>query len=52
VIGFCLSGAGPSIVAFADGATGPAERILKQAYRRERIACTVRRVKVHSEGVA
>ncbi len=47
VIGFCLSGAGPSIAAFTDGPTTAAERILKQAYRRERIACTVRTVRVH-----
>jgi homoserine kinase len=48
VIGFCLSGAGPSIAAFTNGPTAAAERILKQAYRRERIACTVRTVRVHS----
>jgi homoserine kinase len=48
VIGFCLSGAGPSIAAFTNGPTAVAERILKQAYRRERIACTVRTVRVHS----
>jgi homoserine kinase len=47
VIGFCLSGAGPSIAAFTNGPTAAAERILKQAYRRERIACTVRTVRVH-----
>lgn len=48
VIGFCLSGAGPSVVAFTTGATAAAERILKQTYRRERIACVVRTVQVHS----
>lgn len=47
VIGFCLSGAGPSIAAFTNGPTAAAERILTQAYRRERIACTVRTVQVH-----
>ncbi len=47
VIGFCLSGAGPTIAAFTDGPTAAAERILKQAYRQERIACTVRTVQVH-----
>ncbi len=52
VIGFCLSGAGPSIVAFTKGPTAAAERILKQAYRRERIACRVRTVRVHPEGEA
>jgi homoserine kinase len=48
VIGFCLSGAGPSVAAFTAGPTAAADRILKQAYRRERIACTVRTVQVHS----
>ena len=47
VIGFCLSGAGPSVAAFTKGATVAAEQILKQAYRRERIACVVRTVQVH-----
>jgi homoserine kinase len=47
VIGFCLSGAGPTIAAFTDGPTATAERILKQAYRQERMACTVRTVQVH-----
>jgi homoserine kinase len=51
VIGFCLSGAGPTIAAFAGGSTRAAERILTQAYRRERIACTVRSVRVHGPGV-
>ena len=52
VIGFCLSGAGPSIAAFTTGRTAAAERILKDTYRRERLACTVRTVKVHREGDA
>jgi len=52
VIGFCLSGAGPSIAAFTTGRTGAAEKALKDAYRSERIACTVRRVSVHREGDA
>ena len=47
VIGFCLSGAGPSIAAFTNGPTAAAERILKQAYRQERVACTIRALKVH-----
>lgn len=52
VIGFCLSGAGPSIAAFTTGRTAAAERILRAAYRKERIACTVRTVNVHREGDA
>ena len=52
VIGFCLSGAGPSIAAFTAGTTAAAEKVLRDAYRRERIACTVRTVRVHREGDA
>ncbi len=52
VIGFCLSGAGPSIAAFTTGKTDAAERLLRAAYRKDRIACTVRTLKVHREGDA
>jgi len=52
VIGFCLSGAGPSIAAFTAGKTAVAEQILRDAYRKERIACRVRTVKVHRKGDA
>ena len=52
VIGFCLSGAGPSIAAFTTGKTDTAEAILRDVFRRERLACTVRTVKVHREGDA
>lgn len=52
VIGFCLSGAGPSIAAFTNGPTAAAEKLLTQAYRRERIAATVRTVHVHRKGDA
>ena len=52
VIGFCLSGAGPSIAAFTTGQTAAAEKVLRDAYRRERITCTVRTVRVHREGDA
>jgi homoserine kinase len=52
VIGFCLSGAGPSIAAFTNGKTAAAEKVLRDAYRRERVACTVRTVSVHREGDA
>jgi len=52
VIGFCLSGAGPSIAAFTTGKTAAAEKVLRDAYRKERIACTVRTVRVHREGDA
>jgi homoserine kinase len=52
VIGFCLSGAGPSIAAFTTGSTAAAERMLRDAYRKERIAGTVRTVRVHRKGHA
>jgi homoserine kinase len=52
VIGFCLSGAGPSIAAFTTGSTAVAERLLRAAYRQERISCTVRTVRVHRKGHA
>ena len=52
VIGFCLSGAGPSIAAITAGQTRTVEGILRDAYRKERIACTVRSVSVHQEGDA
>jgi homoserine kinase len=52
VIGFCLSGAGPSIAAFTPGRTTVAERMLRDAYRKEGIACTVRAVRVHRKGHA
>jgi len=52
VIGFCLSGAGPSIAAFTTGRTAAAEAMLREAYRKERIACTVRTVRVHRRGHA
>ena len=52
VIGFCLSGAGPSIAAFTTGRTTVAERMLRDAYRKEGIACTVRAVRVHRKGHA
>jgi len=52
VIGFCLSGAGPSIAAFTTGRTATAEAMLRDAYRKERIGCTVRTVRVHRRGHA
>jgi homoserine kinase len=52
VIGTCLSGAGPSIAVFSKGSSTAAERLVREAYARERIPCTVRRLKVHREGDA
>ena len=48
VIGFCLSGAGPSIAAFTTGPTAAVEEIFRDVYRKERIACTVRAVRVQA----
>jgi homoserine kinase len=47
LIGVCLSGAGPSIAAFTTGRTTAVKEIFADAYRKERIACTVRTMRVH-----
>ncbi len=52
VIGICLSGAGPSVAAFASGNAAGVEKLIAQVYAKERIPCTVRIVKVHREGDA
>jgi homoserine kinase len=52
VIGVCLSGAGPSVAAFASGNAAVVEKLVAQVYAKERIPCTVRTVKVHREGDA
>jgi homoserine kinase len=50
VLGVCLSGAGPSVVAFARRNVGAVERLMARAYAREKIACTVRTLEVHQKG--
>ena len=50
VIGVCLSGAGPTVAVFASGNAPKVESMLRDAYAKERVACTVRTVKVHREG--
>jgi homoserine kinase len=52
VIGVCLSGAGPTVAVFASGNVRRVESMLRDVYARERVACTVRTVKVHREGDA
>jgi homoserine kinase len=52
VIGVCLSGAGPSIAAFASRNARAVETLLREAYAKERVRCTVRTVTVHREGDA
>jgi homoserine kinase len=52
VIGVCLSGAGPSVAVFASRNAGRVETMLREAYAKERVRCTVRTVSVHREGDA
>jgi homoserine kinase len=52
VIGVCLSGAGPTIAAFASANAPAVETLLRAAYAREQVPCMVRTVKVHREGDA
>ncbi len=52
VIGTCLSGAGPTVAVFASGNARAVEALVRRAYARQRIPCTVRTVKVHRKGDA
>ncbi|MEP6914412.1 MAG: homoserine kinase [Acidobacteriota bacterium] len=52
VIGVCLSGAGPSVAVFAARHAAGVEKMLSQAYAKERVRCTLRTVTVHREGDA
>jgi homoserine kinase len=47
LLGVCLSGAGPSIVAFADDGAPDVVALLEDMYARLRVPCTVRRVAAH-----
>jgi homoserine kinase len=47
ILGVCLSGAGPSVVAFARRNHAGVERALADLYSREGIRCTVRTRRVH-----
>jgi homoserine kinase len=47
VMGICLSGAGPSVVAFARRNLGSVEEVLRRVYRSEHVGCTVRTLRVH-----
>ena len=47
LLGVCLSGAGPSIVAFARHKPEGVERALHRLYRAAGVACTVRQLRVH-----
>jgi homoserine kinase len=47
VMGVCLSGAGPSVAVFARRNAAGVERALANLYRKERVPCTVRVLRVH-----
>lgn len=47
LLGVCLSGAGPSIVAFTNSNVAAVERVLNRLYRAADVPCTIRRVKAH-----
>lgn len=47
LLGVCLSGAGPSIVAFASRSFAEIERLLAQVYERLDVPCRVRTLAVH-----
>lgn len=49
LLGVCLSGAGPSIVAFARRNPAGVERALRRLYRAAGVACTVRQLRVHRD---
>jgi homoserine kinase len=52
LLGVCLSGAGPSIVALAQNNVGAVEELLSNAYSRLGLAFTIRRLRVHDQGDA
>lgn len=47
VLGVCLSGAGPSIVALASGDTARAAELLAAVYRRAAVPCDIRLLSAH-----
>jgi homoserine kinase len=49
LLGVCLSGAGPSIVALAERNFGEIEELLKAVFRQERIRFTLRRLRAHQD---
>ncbi len=52
LLGVCLSGAGPSIVAFTGGNTTGVERALRRLYSSADVPCTIRKLTVHRGGLA
>jgi len=49
LLGVCLSGAGPSIVAFTNSNVAAVERAVNRLYRAASVPCTIRRLKVHAK---
>ncbi len=47
VLGVCLSGAGPSIVALTAGGESTASALLEGLYRRLGVSCTIRTLSAH-----
>jgi homoserine kinase len=50
LLGLCLSGSGPSIVAFTDDREPVVIDLLKRLYQRIGVACTIRPLAVHQPG--
>jgi homoserine kinase len=48
LLGVCLSGAGPSVVAFTNSNVAEVGRAMTRLYRRAGVACTIRTLRVHS----
>jgi homoserine kinase len=48
LLGVCLSGAGPSVVAFTNSNAAAVGRAMTRLYRRAGVACTIRTLRVHS----
>jgi homoserine kinase len=49
LLGVCLSGAGPSVVAMAERNLGEIQELLESAFRSEGICFTVRRLRAHQQ---
>jgi homoserine kinase len=49
LLGVCLSGAGPSIVAFTNSNVAAVARAMTRLYQRAGVACTIRTLRVHSK---
>ena len=49
LLGVCLSGAGPSIVALAQRSFPAIEALLEQAFRPAGLPCTIRRLRAHQD---